>query len=391
MLNPYRRHLKSCPHAKKGRAFSLCGCPIWCDGMVNGVRIGRSLQTNVWERALRRIQVIMIGDHPTAGVEPASAPAPAVLDLARAIELFLADGASRNLNPGTLYNYRLALDSLKAQLPASPLSSVTLGSLDLWRLERKVEPGTLRKEIQILRTFFNWCTEREWIARSPAGKLRKPLVDGIATLPFEEDEIERLLAACEKISSNDPAATTYIRRRARAMLYALLYSGLRISDVAILRRRALDEASGHLTLRTEKTGVPLKVKLHIDAVRALITLPAKNPEYFFWTGRGNPRRCAKNMWRTICRLGAIAGVKNARPHRFRDTFSHRLLDQGTDMRTLQKLLGHKSILTTERHYAHFLQAQQALLDAATAKLDFTSKAARPLLVHPFEYRRRNAE
>jgi site-specific recombinase XerD len=52
------------------------------------------------------------------------------------------------------------------------------------------------------------------------------------------------------------------------------------------------------------------------------------------------------------------------PHRFRDTFSVGLLEKGEDLRTVLLLLGHKSIKTTERHYAPYVRSFQAILDAA---------------------------
>jgi integrase len=182
----------------------------------------------------------------------------------------------------------------------------------------------------------------------------------------------------------------YIRQRARALVWALIYSGLRVGDVAQLRRAQL-EPSGHLVLRVEKTGVPLKVLLHADAIRDLESLPANggNTKYFFWTGRGKVSTITGSLRRTIDRLGKLAGV-HAHPHRFRDTFAVELLTQGADIRTVQKLLGHESVRTTELHYAHFVKAHQDLLDRATATLDFRPKPARPLLVKPVKNRRRNA-
>jgi integrase len=65
----------------------------------------------------------------------------------------------------------------------------------------------------------------------------------------------------------------------------------------------------------------------------------------------------------------LAGIKG-HPHMFRDTFSVGLLNQGTSMRTVQLLLGHSSIQTTEKHYAPFDRGTQVILDAAVSKLDF---------------------
>ena len=92
-------------------------------------------------------------------------------------------------------------------------------------------------------------------------------------------------------------------------------------------------------------------------------------EYFFWNGKSKLATAVGNARRTISRVLATAGVQG-HPHRFRDTFSVRLLEQGEDLRTVQLLLGHQSIKTTEKHYAPFVRSFQKILDAATAKLDF---------------------
>ena len=81
------------------------------------------------------------------------------------------------------------------------------------------------------------------------------------------------------------------------------------------------------------------------------------------------------------RLGAIAKVK-AQPHRFRDTFAVELLTNGVDIRSVQLLLGHKSVRTTEKHYADFVAAHQALLDSAVSTMNFQAKTAGSLLMKP---------
>jgi integrase len=63
-----------------------------------------------------------------------------------------------------------------------------------------------------------------------------------------------------------------------------------------------------------------------------------------------------------------------------------LLDQGVDIRIVQKLLGHRNLRTTELHYPHHSDAQQQMLDAASTALDF-ERAARPVLVAPTKRQR----
>lgn len=383
MLTPHRRHLASCEHADKGWNFTLCQCPIWTDGKLRGKRYRKSLDTTSWERALQRIQILEAGGNLAPDV---AATSPTVTQAQAA---FLKDCRHRNLEESTIASYERTLDHLGKRLGSRTVASIdvaTLGAGD----GREIKPRTRRKELEHLRAFFAWCHDRDWCAKNPAKKLRMPKVEDLATLPFTSEEVAKLIAACDQIASDDPAQTLYIRHRARALVYALLYSGLRISDVAKLRRAALDPETGHLTLRTMKNHVDLKVLLHADAKRALETLPAgESAEYFLWTGNGDLITCCKNLRRTVQRLGVIAKI-HAHPHRFRDTFAVELLTHGADIRTVQKLLGHESVRTTEKHYAHFVAAHQALLDSAAAKLDFSGKTARPVLVRPAKKRLRNA-
>jgi site-specific recombinase XerD len=81
---------------------------------------------------------------------------------------------------------------------------------------------------------------------------------------------------------------------------------------------------------------------------------------------------------------------HAHPHRFRDSFATQLLDQGVDIRVVQKLLGHRSIKTTELHYAHHSDAQQKVLDAASTALNFEGVTGGPIPVESLQDARRTA-
>jgi integrase/recombinase XerD len=380
MLTPNRRHLATCDHRDKGRNFTLCACPIWTDGKLRGARYRKSLDTTSWERALQRIQILEAGGDLAPDI---AATSPTV---AQAVAAYLKDCRRRNLQDETLRSYTNTLNNVVARLGRHTVAAISLETLD--DDGRTLAPRTRRKEIEHIRVFFSWCLDRDWCRKNPAKRLRAPIADDVATMPYTDDEIAALIRACDTMESTNPTQTDDIRRRARALVYMLLYSGLRISDVAKHRRDALDPATGHLTLRIMKTRVPLKILLHKDAQRALLALPSDNPEYFFWTGRGRLIHCTKNLCRTIRRLGEIAGI-HAHAHRFRDTFAVELLTQGVDIRQVQLLLGHKSLRTTEKHYAHFVPAHQDRLDSAAATLNF-SKTGRPVLMRSPKKRLRNA-
>ena len=354
MLQAYRRHLKTCPHQAKGQGFSLCACPIWAYGDLNGIQFRKSLHTTDAEKANRRIDAIQNGTEYVGNDGP-------VCTVAIATKNYLQACRDRNVKESTIDDYRRTL----AHLTEGPRRNLTMGAIDVsfldtYRQTRTIKPSTWRKELETLRTFFKWAMKRRLIKENPASELDRPQEEHLVTQPFTNEEVSKLLEATRQIAGGNPSATGYIRARAKALALVLLYSGLRISDVAKLRRAALDPETGHLTLRVIKTGVPIKILLHKSAVDALQNLPSSNPEYFFWSGNGVLKSCIRALTSTISRLGKKAVVR-AHPHRFRDTFAVELLTQGADIRTVSKLLGHESIRTTEKHYAHFVAAHQALL------------------------------
>jgi hypothetical protein len=71
----------------------------------------------------------------------------------------------------------------------------------------------------------------------------------------------------------------------------------------------------------------------------------------------------------------LASVTDGHPHRFRDTFSVSLLQNGAELRTVQLLLGHTSVRTTEKHYAPYVASMQRILDEAVSTLHFDSAPA----------------
>jgi site-specific recombinase XerD len=353
--------------------------------MVDGKRVRRSLDTNDWGRALRRIEQLT-GDGTT--------PVTPRVTFGQAIAEFLESRQDRNAQPSTVENYRQTLHKIPPALTGRPVLHIDAQTLHTYVKAHAPTPGTRRKQLKHLRTLFAWILKMrpQWeLPLNPAKMIDLPCQEELVTEPLTREEVDEALGATDRLRAFHSWDLAHVRRRARALILVLAYSGLRIGDVARLRRSAL-ERSGHLVLRAQKNRVPVKILLNPEACRALEALPAPggNPTYFFWSGNGDPFCCAYGLWRTIKLVGKLAGIERLHPHRFRDTFAVELLTQGADIRTVQKLLGHKSVITTERHYAHFVAAHQALLDSATAKLDFTAPAGRPLLVHPLEYRGRNA-
>lgn len=385
----YRRHIPACPHRKRGRVYIKCKCPVWCDGRVEGERINHSMKTRDWDRAERRM---------LSGFDP-GALADKKMTLAAAVDSYLADCAARQLRASTITSYTNTLHDMKEFGDARGIKHVdqiTLETLGAFRMSRKardgeavMRPASLRKELEHLRVFCKFCIEREWLKYNPAKAMKPPRESDPPTLPFEQEEVDRITRACGQIDNPNRASAARSRKRVRAAVLLMLYSGMRISDVATLDRGKLNPKTGKLLVRTMKTGTPLYVKLPESAVAALGDLPVESQRYFFWSGNGKPASVIGSLRRSIDCVLRLAKVEG-HPHRFRDTFAVRLLENDTPIRTVQLLLGHSSVQTTERHYAPFVHSQQKLLDAATEKLDF-GESSHGLREEVVEHRLGNAQ
>jgi integrase/recombinase XerD len=297
-----------------------------------------------------------------------------VLTVASAVKEYLDDCAARHLAPSTVTSYRNVLVPFGHYCENRNLRQVRGLRLDEFRgfrAYREVSVKTQRKEIEHLRAFCAFCVQHGWLKENYAKLLRMPEDDGPVTMPYERDEVASLLAACDQMTNFHEANAERARKRARALVLLLLYGGLRISDAVRLERSRVDK-SGRILMYAMKTGVPLYVKLHPDCLSALAELPIESP-YFLWSGKSKITTATGSARRTVACISRISGVR-ARPHRFRDTFAVELLLAGEDIRTVQLLLGHKSIKTTEKHYAPFVRRFQQRLDAATAKLHFDPSA-----------------
>jgi integrase/recombinase XerD len=354
MLTLYRRHKETCKVFKLGIAATNCSCPIWIYGSVNARSVRRSLNTRDWTHAHKKLVQLEAGVIQDGPIQPT---------IAAAVGSYLNDCEARHIAPETVRSYRSTLMMFAQWCKERKLTSIqalTLVTFSDYRAARQVTAKTQYKEIVHLRMWCNFCIDRGWMQTNHARKLKCSKQRGPLTMPYTPDEVSRLLAACQEMP--DP-------KRIEALLLTLLYSGLRISDAVQLERSRVGQ-DGRLLLRMAKTGVPVYVRLQPDCIAALNALPMTGA-HFFWNGRTKVNSTTGMAREELVRLGLVARVADVRPHRFRDTFAVELLLAGEDIRTVQLLLGHSSIQTTEQHYAPWVTAMQAKLDSATKKLNFT--------------------
>jgi integrase len=157
---------------------------------------------------------------------------------------------------------------------------------------------------------------------------------------LSEGEVDRLIKAAKKNRHG---------LRDSAMIFIAFRHGLRAAEVVDLRWDQVDFEQRVLHVRRVKRGTPATHPLDGEETRALRQLKRLTPgQYVFVSERGEPFSTA-GFAKMIERAGEAAGIPNCHPHQLRHACGYALANKGTDTRTLQAYLGHRSIEHTVRY------------------------------------------
>lgn len=349
MLRVYRRHNPArCSHTE--RTWRRCSCPLWADGTLAGKRYHKTLKTRNWDAAQKKVQRLEADGREQSEQKR-------IFD---ATESFIRDAEARGLRPPSVYKYKLLFKQLNDFATAEGLRYLTECDVDTLRRFRESWANknfSARKKLEALRTFFRFAHDSGWLSTNPALSVKPPKVDQPPTLPFTQDEFEKVLKACDVYPNRRN------RVRLRALTLLLRHSGLRITDAVTLSKQQIKE--GVLTLRTAKTGTDVRIPLHPDAVAALEAIDSDN--YYFWSGLSTKKSCVGDYQRAFKKLYGLAGVKNGHAHRWRDTFAVELLLKRVPVADVAVLLGHQSVKITEKSYSPWVIARQEQLEETVRK------------------------
>jgi integrase/recombinase XerD len=369
MLWAYRRHEKGCSHRTEGRKYSRCGCPLWVDGRLNGIRVHKSLGTRDRETALQGVRDL------ESVPKDAGSWQRERITAEEACVRFVADLEARRLKASTVRKYRLLfkhLTEFAKDHHLSRLDQLSIEILDEFRCQWKDGPQTVAKKLERLRAFFRFAQRRKWVGENPANDLKAPKYVQRPTMPFTEDEVKRILAAVDLYIEQSTSSGLQNARRLRAMVLLLRYTGMRISDVVALETCRIK--GNRLLLYTQKTGVPVHTVLPKFVISVLESTPRKSQRHFFWSGEGKLESIVRSWQTRLRKLFLLASVPG-HPHRFRDTLAVALLLAGVPIERVAVLLGHQSVRVTEKHYSPWVYARQQQLEA-----DLESAWARDPLV-----------
>jgi integrase/recombinase XerC len=278
-------------------------------------------------------------------------------ELEMALEVFLsALERERRASPHTVLAYRRDLEQMRVFCQATRPNVARPADIDVTLLRRwlgelsKTHATTsIARKIAAVRAFYRHLSKRGLVAQSPAAALVLPRIRRKLPTVLNAD------AAASVVEAPDGSGAIAVRDR--AMLELLYSSGLRVSELAGLDLDALDMEIGEARVigkGNKERRVPIGTRA-LEALRAWLERRAElggpATRAVFLGPRGN-RISPRAVQRAVRNAGMLgAGRSDVHPHALRHTCATHMLEGGADLRSIQELLGHASLATTQR-YTH---------------------------------------
>jgi integrase/recombinase XerC len=270
----------------------------------------------------------------------------------------------RNASKLTIKSYHEDLTALieyltgeEAQLPSpANIAPAELRGYVAAMHEANYSKATIARRLASLRSFFRFGQREGWATTNPAKTLRNPRRGQRLPHCLSSDDIARLLEA--------PPAAEPMGLRDRGMLETMYSAGLRVSELVGLVDGDLDLASGVVRVRGKgrrERWAPIgsyagKALRRWMTVRKLAGETTPGPKSPVFTNRFGRKLTTRSIGRMLEKYLAQTGLdQRTTPHTLRHSFATHLLDRGADIRSVQELLGHKSLITTQI-YTHISTA-----------------------------------
>ena len=254
----------------------------------------------------------------------------------------------RNASAHTIKNYQVDLRDFLNFLKSKSVSAVDY--LEIRRFlgflkEENYQKSTIARKLACLRSFFKFLAREDLLKTNPTAGIQSPKKEKKLPAYLELSEVEHLLEA--------PNGSSWEEKRDKAILEALYSSGIRVGELAGLNDDDVDLFSGQLKVRgkgKKERIVPIgsvamkAIQIYLDA------RPKRDPKFknALFLNRQGTRLTDRSVRRIINKyVRRIALGKEVSPHMLRHSFATHLLDRGADLRSVQELLGHENLSTTQ--------------------------------------------
>jgi integrase/recombinase XerD len=269
------------------------------------------------------------------------------------LDLFLEHvTVERGLRQNSLEAYRRDLDRYLDHLAAHGQAATALDRTVVPRYllalrEAGLAPRSVSRHLSAIRQFHRFLVRQGVAAEDPTAHVESPKPWRRLPGVLSAEEVERLLAI--------PQPTTPAGLRDRAILEVMYASGLRVSEVVGLRLAHLDLGVGILRVvgKGDKERMVPVGDMALDSVRDYLSrgrpaLAKEPPAEQLFLGRHGRGLTRQTVWHLITRCAKAAGiVKPVTPHTLRHSFATHLVERGADLRSVQLMLGHADIGTTQ--------------------------------------------
>lgn len=264
---------------------------------------------------------------------------------------FLVDCEARRLAPRTIGYYRENLTGFLAYLDGEGVQAV--GDIapahiraHLVGLQRRgLSAYTVHGRARAIRVWCNFLASEGEIAESPMAKVKMPRLENRILPAFTPQDVKELLDAC-------------LTGRDKAIVLALLDTGLRASELMALNVGDVDMATGAVMVRLGKGGKDRQVYLGAKSrqtlqryLRRRIDAAVLTPSSPLWISQRGGRLRVAGLRQLLERLADRSGVEHCHPHTFRRTFALWSLRAGMDIYSLQRLMGHADLTMLRRYLA----------------------------------------
>lgn len=268
-----------------------------------------------------------------------------------------------NYSPWSVHTYKGNLNQLVKFLKSDPfIYDITTSDIREFVNNLKgYNPNTIRHKVGTLKSFFNWLEDQEYIAYNPTKKIRTPKRHKPAPHFLTEEEMQRVLSTPVARYANKPNMS--LHKRDTMIVKLLIFTGIRRSELVALEIEDLMLEEGLLIVKRGKGGKFRYIPLFKDLITDL-------RRYLKWRDRTHPncrsprlflsfRGTEFNVWSIndcVRRHLRACGIKG-NCHALRHSYATFLLRKGANLYDISQLLGHSSLMSTEK-YLHTNPEQQ---------------------------------